>query len=291
MLEKKEARELFEIGKLVRLDLGYQGENRARVIAIDMTAWLEEFPGAAVGLMLRRPDEDVFYPAALEMEDGIIEFEVTRADVAIAGEGEAQIILTNEDDVELRSRVVKTKISASLSGTEVEAPPPETTFVTQVINAAAQAEAAVEKMPSIGENGNWYGWDASAGAYVDTGKPSRGEDGVSPTVEIAAITGGHRVTITDKDGSKSFDVMDGVVTGGDGTVSGADGGYYIPKVTNGILSWTASKAGMPAVASANVQGPAGYTPIRGTHYWTDDDKKTIVNDVLAALPTAEGVSF
>lgn len=36
-----------------------------------------------------------------------------------------------------------------------------------------------------------------------------GADGISPTVAVQDITGGHRVTITDKDGAKTFDVMDG----------------------------------------------------------------------------------
>lgn len=36
-----------------------------------------------------------------------------------------------------------------------------------------------------------------------------GEDGVSPTVSVTDITGGHRVTITDASGQKTFDVMDG----------------------------------------------------------------------------------
>lgn len=44
----------------------------------------------------------------------------------------------------------------------------------------------------------------------------KGEDGISPTVAVAEIEGGHRVTITDKDGAKSFDVMDGK----DGTPGG-----------------------------------------------------------------------
>ena len=35
------------------------------------------------------------------------------------------------------------------------------------------------------------------------------KDGVSPTVTIATIPGGHRLTITDADGPKRFDVMDG----------------------------------------------------------------------------------
>ena len=49
-----------------------------------------------------------------------------------------------------------------------------------------------------------------------------GIDGVSPTVEVTEITGGHTVTITDKDGAKSFDVLDGK-DGQDGA-SGSGGG-------------------------------------------------------------------
>ena len=35
----------------------------------------------------------------------------------------------------------------------------------------------------------------------------------------------------------------------------------------------------------------GYTPKRGKDYWTEDDQKQIVSDVLAALPAAEGAVF
>lgn len=37
----------------------------------------------------------------------------------------------------------------------------------------------------------------------------KGADGFSPTVSVNAIEGGHRVTVTDKDGAHTFDVMDG----------------------------------------------------------------------------------
>ena len=85
-----------------------------------------------------------------------------------------------------------------------------------------------------------------------------GEDGFSPTVAVTEITGGHRVTITDVNGPKSFDVADGKDgTGGSGG-SGEDGGYYQPTVSaDGDLSWSASKAGMPAVATVNIRGPEG----------------------------------
>lgn len=46
----------------------------------------------------------------------------------------------------------------------------------------------------------------------------RGSDGVSPIVSVDTITGGHRVTITDANGTQTFDVMDGADgSGGDGS--------------------------------------------------------------------------
>ena len=36
---------------------------------------------------------------------------------------------------------------------------------------------------------------------------------------------------------------------------------------------------------------AALKPAKGTDYWTEEDKAEIVNDVLSALPAAEGVSF
>lgn len=45
-----------------------------------------------------------------------------------------------------------------------------------------------------------------------------------------------------------------------------------------------------APGESGAKGDDGYTPVRGTDYWTEDDKATIVADVLNALPAAESVS-
>mgnify|MGYP001851897936 FL=1 len=46
--------------------------------------------------------------------------------------------------------------------------------------------------------------------------------------------------------------------------AGEDGGYYQPSVSEaGELTWTASKAGMPAVAGTNIMGPAGPQGAKG----------------------------
>lgn len=89
------------------------------------------------------------------------------------------------------------------------------------------------------------------------GSGGSGTDGVSPTIEVSEIEGGHRVTVTDVAGPKTFDIMDGA-TG----ETGATG----------------------------PQGPAGadgVTPVKGTDYWTEADKQEIVDEVVAELGTTE----
>lgn len=49
-------------------------------------------------------------------------------------------------------------------------------------------------------------------------KGEDGKDGVSPVVDVEPISGGHKVTITDVNGSQSFQVMNGIDgSGGDGS--------------------------------------------------------------------------
>ena len=59
--------------------------------------------------------------------------------------------------------------------------------------------------------------------YFDGVNGKDGEDGISPVVTVTNIKGGHRVTITDTDGTKTFDVMNGA-DGKDGGGGGSGGG-------------------------------------------------------------------
>ena len=87
---------------------------------------------------------------------------------------------------------------------------------------------------------------------------------------------------------------------------------FVPSVSSdGVLSWTnngglanpvtvnikGSKGDKGDTGATGAQGPQGepgvngYTPIKGTDYWTSADKAEIVDDVLAALPTWTGGSY
>lgn len=72
--------------------------------------------------------------------------------------------------------------------------------------------------PYIGGNGNWFVYDDRNKKYYDTGFAAEGvdgkdgqpgADGVSPTLTVSTITGGHKITIKDASGTKSVDVLDG----------------------------------------------------------------------------------
>ena len=55
---------------------------------------------------------------------------------------------------------------------------------------------------------NGVRWENAGQIAVGPPGPA-GEDGVSPEISVTDITGGHRVTIIDATGTKTFDVMDG----------------------------------------------------------------------------------
>jgi hypothetical protein len=73
-----------------------------------------------------------------------------------------------------------------------------------------------------------------------------GDPGISPVVDVEDIEGGHRVTITDKDGAKAFDVMDGKDGAGGGTVRWDDVKEKPVEVVPGsdTLTWNGNTQGL-----------------------------------------------
>lgn len=139
-----------------------------------------------------------------------------------------------------------------------------------------------------------------------------GNDGVSPVVSVSDIEGGSRLTIVDKDGTKTVDVLNGTNgrDGEDGYTPIKDVDYFDGK--DGEDGEDGSSITITRVAETDVaggentilfsdgtslavrngrDGEDGYTPEKGVDYFTESDKIELVEMVLDALPVAEGGSF
>lgn len=82
--------------------------------------------------------------------------------------------------------------------------------------------------PITGGNRITFEWEDNEGhtetSTMDVMNGADGQDGVSPTISVSTITGGHAVSITDAQGTNTFNVMDGIdgANGSDGK-DGKDG--------------------------------------------------------------------
>lgn len=128
-------------------------------------------------------------------------------------------------------------------------------------------------IPHIGANGNWWIGETDTGIAAQGPQGQKGDKGdPGPTGEAGgfytpAVTQPDENTMRvafspSKEGMPAVPPKDIAITGGGG--SGEAGGYYAPAVdAAGNLSWTASKADMPAVDGANIKGPKGDTGATG----------------------------
>lgn len=129
-----------------------------------------------------------------------------------------------------------------------------------------------------------------------------GQDGHSPII-TAAKSG--KVTTVYSDGVSIATINDGAdgEDGADGAPgqNGQDGADGHSPVITAEKSGTVTTVYSDGVEIAEINdgangqngadGQDGYTPVRGTDYWTEEDQASIVNDVLAALPTWTGGSY
>lgn len=118
------------------LPLGRLGENERTKFVFDVNDWLEEYPGASIGLMARRPHVNSSYPVILSDEgEGKYGWTVTSGDLSAAGEGKCQLKAI-ENSVVVKSRRYNTHIEDALDGQDD--PPAEWESWLDAIQRAAE---------------------------------------------------------------------------------------------------------------------------------------------------------
>ena len=179
------------------------------------------------------------------------------------------------------------------------------------------ADGEWKEIPAIvgrkGDKGDPFVYDDfTAGQLADL-KGEPGKDGTSATVSVSDIEGGHRITITDANGTKTVDVMDGE----DGHVgapgaSGKDGNGIKSAVLNADYTLTLTFDDGTSYTTPSIRGATGATGIPGndgsngvsaTHSWngtvltvtsasgtSSADLKGPKGDSVKGDPGADGVS-
>jgi len=218
--------------------LGRLGENDYTVVRFDVSAWLEELPGAVIGLYNQRPGDADAYPiAGISVEDGIATWTVTSAELTQTGEGRCELVAI-AGEVVAKSAIFRTIVFDALDGSG-EAPEPWAEWQQQFITlkgeaeqAADRAEEAVGYYPRI-VDGVWEVWDGETEQWVSTGvqaqgpqgergetgsQGQRGEtgaagaagaDGFSPVATVTQTASGATISITDKTGTTTADIANG----------------------------------------------------------------------------------
>ena len=107
---------MLNVNEVSGLYLGIQGENLQQTITIDVKPWLVAHPGATVSIWHKRNGDSVPAPtgAVFDDETGTISWSPSSTDTYVAGEGEAEIRLT-QGSVIKKSRKIKTAVSPSVT--------------------------------------------------------------------------------------------------------------------------------------------------------------------------------
>lgn len=173
---------------LEEIKLGRRGENQARKVVFDVLGkWREGYGDGVASLIVQRNGDAQPYPVTVTEDDGTLVWLVSSVDTAVAGEGAAELRYTVGDTI-VKSQIYKTRVRETLEDSGETPPPAFQSWVDEVLQAAADAETAVSKMPYVDETtGNWFKWDATAGAFADTGVAATGPQGeVGPKGDTGA---------------------------------------------------------------------------------------------------------
>lgn len=101
----------------MELNLGYQGENNAYRVPIDVRSELAKWPGATVELMVIRPGEDEANPVVTELDGGTLYWIVKAYDVEKPGRGIAQAYFADAAGAILgKSGKMMTNVRRNLTG-------------------------------------------------------------------------------------------------------------------------------------------------------------------------------
>lgn len=215
--------------------IGRAGENAGRRIVFDCASALTDLSGAEVKCVMKRPYD--LQPYLAELSASGTDYTLTLADRDVAVPGDVMLELrVLKDGLRLKSALFYGHVDQSLQGEGDQPGSPVHDVLDRVDSALSAAQSArdaletlIESVQNKLDNGDFVGAQGpkgdpgkqgETGARGETGAAGPqglpGADGVSPTVTVSRAGKIVTVTITDKDGAKTFTLSDGADGQGSG---------------------------------------------------------------------------
>ena len=164
---------MMDINNMSRIYLGIQGENGARGIEIDCNAWKQMFPDCSVSIWHKRNGDasPSATGATYDAEKKTVTWIPTSTDTYVAGEGVAEIRLT-DDSVIKKSRAIVTGVSPSvtLAGTTLGSD--WASYINAVDGIRSDAEDAQEDAEAAAEDAEAWAVGQRGGMDVDEDDPT-----------------------------------------------------------------------------------------------------------------------
>lgn len=206
----------FFAGNKSILPLGRQGEHLAQQIVFDLSDWIKVYGEGVAELLYQRPGDARPYIREIQQEGEAATWIITSWDTEITTLSGHCELRWYVGETLVKSRMWTTNVIPALDTPSEETPPdPEAGWLDQVLQAGADAQQSAANAKSYAQRAeaaaqraeNAAGGGSSGGGGDSEG--GSGVSGVSPTIDVTEIDGGHRLTITDVEGVETVDVMDG----------------------------------------------------------------------------------
>lgn len=186
---------IFDVTKNHILALGRAGEHNARKVTFE--SFERESADHIVYVMVGAPIERMI-PLSTDLSF-MVQINITKDKATLPME---LLEVDANGDLVKKSKMFNGVVETALEPSEeIEVTDPSLDLLY------AELYRTYVEIKTAYESGAFKGEPGEPGAPGEPGEP--GTDGISPTVSVEDIPNGHRVTITDKDGTRAFEVMNG----------------------------------------------------------------------------------
>lgn len=284
------------------IPIGFVGENLYTRVRIDSKVVFDEYPTAIASLTVQDPNGSM-YPGFISRDGDVIIWDVTASDLVYGGNGALQLAFF-VDDVIAKSYICRTYVSKAMIGPGT-IPTPIASWIDAANVVLGEAEEVFEALDNMtvaaetlaaGSTATAEISDVDGHKHIDFGIPKGdqgeqgetgpagrdGADGFSPTLVVTTITGGHRITITDKVGTQTVDVLDG-----EKGETGATGNGIASVVLNQDYTLTINYTNGQSMTTTSIRGEKGETGATGQTGATGATPIISIGTVTTGAPGSE----